>query len=371
MTFAALVLKNLSRQRVRSILTILGITIGITAIVSLGTITAGLKRTADAFVRSGNADFLVAQEGAADLSFSRIPEERVADLEAVPGVADVRGAFLHIVTAGSNPFFFLGGMTADDLRSSPPEVVKGRLYRSTETDAALLGERAAADLDADVGDIVSLSDRRYRVVGIYRSDVMWENAGALAPLATVQESASAPGSLTVAYVTAEPGADSEQVAARVEKQVGDVATISSAADYGKVDQGFALIDGANAAITILAILIGGIGVMNTMIMSIFERTREIGVLRAIGWKGRRVMRMIVIESTALCLIGGVLGAFAGIGLSRLVVRIPAARGFIVPAYPPQLFVQALALALVVGLLGATYPAFRASRLTPMEALRYE
>lgn len=371
MTFAALVLKNLSRQRVRSILTILGITIGITAIVSLGTITAGLKDTADAFVTSGDADFLVAQEGAADLSFSRISEAELRRIEQVPGVADVRGAFLHIVSVGSNPFFFLGGMTARDLRADPPKLVAGRLYRAGEADAVLLGERAASDLGAGVGDVVTISDERARVVGIFTSDVVWENSGGFAPLPTVQRQASAPGSVTVAYVTAEPDTDPGALATRIERRVPDVATISSSAEYGKVDQGFALIDGANAVVTILAVLIGGIGVMNTMIMSIFERTREIGVLRALGWKGSRVMRMILVESIALCVVGGVIGAFVGVGVSRLVVMIPAAKGFVLPAYPPTLFFQALVIAIVVGLLGAAYPAYRATRLTPMQALRYE
>jgi putative ABC transport system permease protein len=370
-TFAELVLKNLSRQRVRSLLTILGITIGITAITSLGAVTAGLKATANAFVTSGEADFLVAQDGAADLSFSRIPETELHEIAAVRGVAAARGAFLHIVNVGSNPFFFLGGMTARDLRADPPDLVAGRLYRSGEQDAVVLGERAADDLGARVGQVVTISDQRMRVVGIFRSDVVWQNSGAYAPLKAVQKQASAPGSVTVAYVTAEPGTDPDVLAARIERQVPDVATISSAADYGKVDQGFALIDGANAVVTVLAVLIGGIGVMNTMIMSIFERTREIGVLRALGWKRARVMRMIVVESIALCAVGGAIGMLVGVGVSRLVVSIPAAKGFVVPAYPPTLFLQALVIALVVGLLGAAYPAYRATRLTPMQALRYE
>jgi putative ABC transport system permease protein len=275
------------------------------------------------------------------------------------------------VNVGSNPFFFLGGRTAADLRADPPDLVAGRLYRADEPDAVVLGQRAASDLGARVGDAVTISDERARVVGIFTSDVVWENSGAYAPLRTVQRQASAPGAVTVAYVTAAPGTDAATIAARIEREVPEVATISSAADYGKVDQGFALIDGANAAVTVLAVLIGGIGVMNTMIMSIFERTREIGVLRALGWKASRVMRMILVESIALCVVGGVIGTLVGVAVSRLVVLIPAAKGFVLPSYPPALFVQALIIAIVVGLLGAAYPAYRATRLTPMQALRYE
>ena len=123
--------------------------------------------------------------------------------------------------------------------------------------------------------------------------------------------------------------------------------------------------------TFLAVVIGGIGVMNTMIMSIFERTREIGVLRAVGWRRSRVLRMIVAESVTLCLLAGFVGGALGAGIASLATRLPAVGDFLAPAFPPRVFVQGALVAFVVGLLGAAYPAIRATRLTPMEALRHE
>lgn len=284
------------------------------------------------------------------------------------GVGEVRGAFLHITKAGSNPFFFLIGVEADALDAHPPALVDGRLL-DTGADELILGESAANDLDVGVGDDVTISDRNFQIVGLFRSDVTWENSGSYAALETVQSIAARDGVVTVAYVYVEPGADAEEVADRVEDEVASV--VASAAEYGKVDQGFVLIDGANVAISLLAVLIGGIGVMNTMVMSIFERTREIGVVRAVGWSGGRVLRMVVLESLSLCLAAVVVGSVAGVAVSRLVVLAPAARGFVVPAYPTTMFVQAAIVGVVVGLAGAMYPALRASRLLPVEALRYE
>jgi len=374
-SFVGLIVKNLLRQRARAILTLIGISLGITTVVALGVITAGLKGTAGAFIRSGGADFLLAQEGAADLSFSAIVEERLDDVAAVEGVAEVRGAFLHITTAGSNPLFFLIGVEIDDLAARPPTLTEGRLPTAAEgteePDEVLLGRAAADDLGAGVGDKVEISNHPFTVSGIFRSDVAWEQAGAYTSLGLAQRLASREGVVTVAYVHTDPGADAGAVADRIEEQVEGVVSISDAEEYGKVDQGFVLIDGANVAISLLAVLIGGIGVMNTMVMSIFERTREIGVLRAVGWSGRRILAMVVSESLVLCLVAVGIGAAIGVAASRLVVLAPVARGFVVPAYPLSVFVQAALVGILVGLAGAIYPAIRASRLLPVEALRYE
>ncbi|MFQ6058540.1 MAG: ABC transporter permease, partial [Anaerolineae bacterium] len=106
-------------------------------------------------------------------------------------------------------------------------------------------------------------------------------------------------------------------------------------------------------------------------MSVFERTREIGVLRALGWRKGRVLRMILLESLALSLLGGVAGLVAGIVVVVLLNSIPLMAGFVQGRFSLGLFVQALATALVLGAVGGLYPAWRAARLQPVEALRYE
>ena len=371
MTFVGLVARNLARHRSRSLLTLLGISLGITTVVALGVVTAGLKETANAMSQAGGADFMVAQEGSADLSFSRVPEETVADIGAQPGVASARGVFLHIVKVGSNPFFMLMGEKRADLAVQAPDLVAGRLYRPGSTDEIVLGEKAADDLDVAVGDTVTVAKAPFRVVGIFTGGGTWESAGGYADLARVQALARSEGAVTIVYVTLRPGADAKAVAQAIEADVADVVVVTGSGDYAQVDQGFTFLDAANRAISLLAVLIGGIGVTNTMVMSIFERTREIGVLRAVGWSGPRVVRVIITESVLLCVlaagVGSLLGVLAGAGVSRL----PAIGGFLEPAYPPDTFVRAVLVAVVVGLVGAAYPAVRAARLTPMDALRYE
>ena len=124
------------------------------------------------------------------------------------------------------------------------------------------------------------------------------------------------------------------------------------------------------AIVLMALIVGGIVILNTMIMTIYERTREIGTLRALGWQKRRILGMVVREAVLLSLLSGVVGIVLGMALTKLISLVPVA-SYLSAEYDLAIFVQTLAVTLVLGVLGGLYPAWRASRLSPVEALRYE
>jgi putative ABC transport system permease protein len=370
-TFTALILKNLFRQRTRTALTMLGIAIGITTVVALGTITAGLRSSSGSFVRVGGADFLVAQKGASDLSFSTLDEDIARTIAARPDVARTTRVFLEVANTPGNPFFFLLGYDPSEFAREPLDILAGHRLEPGHTGEIMLGAEGARALGATVGEDVRLEGTTFRVVGVYRTGDKWSDAGAIAPLETVQRIARKPEVVTAIHVTAAPGIDPTRVARSIEQALPEAATIASADEYGKVDQGFKVLDAANLAISLLAVGIGAIGVMNTMIMSVFERTRELGILRAVGWRGSRVVRMIVAESLFLCILAAMIGVGLGVAASRAVLLLPAVSSFLTPAYEPAVFLRAVLVGVVVALVGALYPAVRAARLSPMEALRHE
>ena len=130
-------------------------------------------------------------------------------------------------------------------------------------------------------------------------------------------------------------------------------------------------DAMMGAISFLAIFVGGVGVMNTMLMAVLERTREIGVLRALGWRRRRILGMILQEAVLLGILGGIAGILIALGLGGLFSKIPMVGELLTPVWEYDIFVRAVAIALFLGVLGGIYPAIRATRLQPVEALRYE
>jgi putative ABC transport system permease protein len=371
MSFLTLVLKNLFRQRVRTALTLLGISIGITTVVTLGVVLEGAKSSSSEFLRAGGADFMVAQEGASDLSFSAVAEREWRAIAARPDVARATGVLFEVADVGSNPFFFLFGYDPASLSQESVSLVAGRLLAAGQPDEALLGVEAAKGLEARVGGTVVLDRKTWRVVGIYRTGERWRDAGAIVPLEPLQQLAGKTDVVTAVHVVAARGVDPDRLAAAIERDHPQLAAIVSTADFGKVDRGFEIMDGLNLAISILAVGIGAIGVMNTMIMSVFERTREIGILRAVGWRGSRILRMVVLESLLLCLLAAAIGVLLGVLASRAVLLAPAVSAILAPSYEPAVFARAVGVGVAVALMGAVYPAFRAVRLSPMEALRHE
>ncbi len=167
------------------------------------------------------------------------------------------------------------------------------------------------------------------------------------------------------------GENVKQVAQRLQARYPGIAAITEPGQAIKVDTSSRLIISTGWIVSILALIVGGIGVTNTMAMSVFERTREIGILRALGWPVSRIGLMIVSEAVGICLLALGVGCALGVIAAQVFVTHSALDGLISPTYTAATFAWGLAFALGVGLIGALYPTWRAVSLAPIEALRHE
>jgi putative ABC transport system permease protein len=163
--------------------------------------------------------------------------------------------------------------------------------------------------------------------------------------------------------------DVDYVRQAIEKRFPDV-TASISSEFAQSTDDMQQLESMTNAVVLMALIVGGIVILNTMIMTIYERTREIGTLRAVGWQKRRILGMVVREAIVLSLLAGAVGILLGMMLTWLISRIPAA-SYLSADYGPRIFVQTLVVTVVLGVLGGLYPAWRASRMSPVEALRYE
>jgi putative ABC transport system permease protein len=371
MPFILLALRNLLRQKIRTGLTVLGMSIGITAVVALGVITHSVLQATGDLLTAGGSDFAIGRAGSADLSFSILTEDHLEAVQAYEEVDHVVATVIVYSRVGSNPFFAQFGVRAEDLPYFDLPLKEGRPLAAGATDEVMLGDKAADQLGAGIGDTVAIRDITFTVVGIFDTGAILLDGGAALPLETVWDYEDKQGQYTLFYVRAKPGVDVQALADRISDENPELATLVSVDDVGQVDQGLEILDAVNLGITILAVFIGGIAVMNTMVMAVFERTREFGILRALGWRTRRILQMVLTESLLLCLIAAVFGSVIAVLITEAIVLVPTIEAFISPEYTWQVFARGLAVGVGVALLGALYPAYRAARFAPAQAIRYE
>ena len=379
MSFLSLVVKNPFRNKTRSALAIVGIAIGIMVIVALGMVTGGLKNSTQSTLKAGAAEITVVQAGSNSFeSGGTINESTAADILNLSGVKDTTGILrasntsTSIATTSSNSSqggfagpgggLSITGIDSSKLSLLGIDSLNGTVFTNSSTNQVIMGKTVAQDLNKTVGDTIDLYGQNFTIVGTFETGSFLTDAGIMMPLANLQNLTSNQNKVSDVLVSNE-----------IDNAYPNQLTTTTAADQAnRINQGLSFIDTASWAISLLAIFIGAVGVINTMIMSVYERTREIGVLKAVGWTDRRILGMILGESIVLTLIAFVVGTIiAVVGVELILTLSPSVGGIITPSFSYDIFLRAFLVAFLVGVFGGLYPAYRASRLSPTEALRYE
>ena len=373
-----MILKNLFRRKTRTLLTLIGIAIGIVAIVALRALADGLAANYTTALSRSEADLVVGRAkvegGVLGFVHEGIDENLGERLAAMPEVADVAGMVYTIVPMPGIPYFVLFGYDPDDYAIQHFKISEGRMLGSgggSRPDREIIiGKAAAENLDRGVGDTVRIYESTYRIVGIYETGAPMEDGAAVVSLAEAQRLSGKPHKVVAFLLKLKDIRKLEVVRERIERRFPDLGVsqtseVTERLDVIEIAQAFAW------GISFFAAVVGGVGMMNTMLMSVFERTREIGTLRALGWRRWRVLSMIMGESLGLSLLGSVLGIAFGVILVKLLSRIPAIGTLSQGSLTLGLFSQALGTALALGVLGGIYPAWWASRLTPIQAMSRE
>ncbi len=359
--------RNLWRQRTRTALTLLGIGISIAAIVALGGLARGMLETFTAMMTESQTD-LFAIEAGVDSDFSAIDQRVGSRIAAHPDVEAVSGMIMTAVNTEKMPMLLVFGYHPREFAIRRFRIVEGKPL--TASHQVIVGRRAAEQMGLEVGDTLRLLDSNFRVVGIYETGIGWEEIGVVIGLREAQVLTGKPRQVQFYTIKLRDPRRAEAVRDELEAMFPEV-DFALTSELAETVSDMRVLQEMVGQISFLAVFIGALGMLNTMLMSVLERTREIGVLRALGWRRRRVLGMILRESLALGAVGGACGILMGVGLAGLLRLVPGTWGAIEPLYTPQLFAQAMVVAMVAGVVGGLYPAWRATRLRPVEALRYE
>ena len=380
-----MVLQNIFRRKLRALFATCGVALAVATLVSLTAVTQGMLLQLERLAADYRGDVMVQAAGSLDPLFSQLPFTTVGELRALPEVKaayPVVSYFTKLPIAAPGPpaspgarpaaprfrYFLLFALPAGSDLLRRHRLVRGRYFNSGAREV-ILGRDAAHDLHLDLGDTFRFSGADFRVVGVFASNNRLLDGTAIYSIEDYRQLFAHAKLNLVVLDLHEPRAQIPQVLRRIRERFEALEPIESA----KVLDNFrhaALFRAFAFGISIIAVAIAALGILNIMIMSVHERTREIGILRAIGWPARMIAGTIVGEALVLSLTGGAIGAALGAAGTEALIRTVDI-GLVRALYPARLWIEAGLLSLAVGAIGAALPAWKAVSIPPIEALRYE
>jgi len=397
-----LAIKNLRHRLSRSLLTLLGIAIGIMAIISLmglgegmqQAITGELSDLSDVVIVSTGGGF-ISSFGGGGSSGEYFTDRDIADVERTQGVRDVSTQLSSTAYAEYNAKKAIVSLTGMDvlvigLQYSTSELEAGEFLSENDQNKIMIGYGIAHDtFDADisVGGRIEINGQKFFVGGIFAKQGMSGFSSDTLILMNSRDFKKLTGqsNISIIYFRVNNVNEVESIAASVQDAINenhgrkDFATATTMTSILETVQSIiGILQLVLVAIASIALVVASIGIMNTMLTSVMERTREIGIMKAIGATNKDIMSIFIIEGMLVSSIGGILGIILGVfgsqGLTFILNNFMMMGGTsagLAPVITLVSVVLAVAVSLIVGVLSSLYPAWKAARMSPIEAVRYE
>ncbi len=401
--YVSLAFNAILRRRKRSILTLLGIIIGIAAVVSLITLGQGLKNAITGqFNALGSDKLIIAAKGNA-LSFGlstdavKITNKDLETIRQTSGIERTAGWIYSTAKIEYNDnvrYFMISGYpTAKDQvdllwQASNYKLLKGRLVEEGDTYKAVLGfDYTKSELfgeEIDLGDKITIQDQEFKVIGFWdRTGSPPDDQGIIIPYQTYEELFNKHDEVGIIIAQIQSGENIDLVSESLKKELRKDRRV----EEGKEDFSIETPNQLSAAFTTIidmvqvvligiaaiSLAVGGVGITNTMYTNVLERTREIGLLKAIGAKRKDIITLFVLEAGMYGLVGGIIGLIIGSSFALAVEAIfsVVVGPFLDVQLDPFLLIGSLLFAFILGCIAGITPARRAAKLSPVEALRYD
>ena len=275
--------------------------------------------------------------------------------------------YVILTSVGNDYMNTLIGIEPNGTSMADISIKEGRMFENNSSEV-ILGKIYADANNLSVGDSLKVNGEDFKVVGIYETGDSNMAGGVFTSINKVAEINGDNNSISNIYVKVDKGQDPQKVADKIDSMYGDnITTISSVMEMEQMADMLNTLKASSWGISLLAVVVGALGIINTMLMSVFERTREIGVLKAVGWSNSKILTMIVGESLVITIVSAILGSVIGFVATTFLGPMMN----VTPTFTPDIFVQAFVVAIIVGIIGGLYPAIKAVKLPPTEALRYE
>jgi putative ABC transport system permease protein len=385
------VLRNVFYRKGRAFLTIFGIVIGVFVLVVLGAMAEKMTLLVDGGVEYYK-DKVIVSEGTSMLGYAANPisPDRVSDMEAIDGVACASADLSMLideemsgVNMGIPPTVMGSDMRCTSYDTFKISFAEGRDLTLTDTGKAVVGSDVVGKLGAEVGQEIEIRDEKFEVVGIMEKTLTAPDMSVVIPMADMQrlyhktlpevvrtnvaEDKIASG----ITVFVKDGYDPDELARTIADTYDELEATGPTQFKTQIANSVKMFSAIIYAIALISLIVGALSIINTMSMSIAERTREIGIRKAIGATDGAIIRQFLAESAMIGVIGGLLGIVFGWLITIVLNSAGNEAGTRLFLVTPRLVIGTFMFALVLGVVSGLYPARKASKLNPVDAIRYE
>ena len=373
MRFWTLAIYNLGRRPLRSALTVLGIAVAVACLVVMVGLSRGLEQAWLQNLQTRDTHILCTQKGTIDVLSTFLDAKLGEQIERVEGVRSVAAELVDMMTLETDDATIAQGWPPGCYLWETLRLTQGRLPTDSETNAVVMGQSLAEFIHKRPGDSLKAWGGTLKVVGVIRTGSVIGNNSVTLPLGTMQAMMGRQGKVTVFNLRVDRPEDPAQMAAvRARLQTAfpelSFSETSAVADNDLILRFFRAMAWS---VSMTAMVIALVVVLNTLLMSVLERTREIGILSAIGWPAGRIVALIVTEGVILTLLGGCVGLGMGAAGLHWITSSPRVRGYIEVELTTGLLTEVVGGILLLGILGSLYPAWRGARLNSVDALQHE
>ncbi len=366
MTTLSQTFANLLGRPSRTLLTALGTALGIATIVALLAVTGGVKHSAGNLVHLGASELGLFQSDAADPTTSILSTNLVGQLRRTPGIADATPLVLLVDELPKQPSAILFGADRNGFLGGGLVFSSGRPYRSPGE--IVVGDQLASQLHIAPGASLAVGHHKLRVVGIYHNGIAYQDFGAFMPTATAQAISGRQGEATTIVIKLDPDTRPATARRTIASRFPGILIISDSQQATRAGVSGQLISQFGLVIVVLALVIGGIGVTNTMLMAVIERRSEFALLSAVGFSGPQVAGRVLVESIVTTILGAAIGLLIGVVGAQLLVNALGAQTFVTPQITAWDLGRGLLVGVLIGILGGLYPAWRAAHVSPARVL---
>ncbi len=361
-----LVATNLVRRKGRAFATALGIALGVATIVALLSVGAGLRRTAGELVHLGQADVGVFQSGVNDPTASLLPLSVGRRLDARSDVEAATPLLLVIEGVKRDPASVVFGADPNGFFVRRLVVTDGR--RGLGGRQVVVGDRLARELRLAPGGTLRIKGRPFTVSGISHTGVFFEDAGAVINLREAQMLTNRPGEATTFAVQLATGAHHAAAVKAIRSAFPGTQVIGTADDAERAGANGELVRKTVSIVAALALILGGLGVSNTMAMAVLERRREFALLNVLGWGRIRLGAIVLAEGVAVSIVGAAIGLLLGAWGAQWLASGIGVSSVVNPHVTLWTIGQALLIGCLVGIVGGLYPAWRGTTISGAELL---